>query len=232
MRMFYYNKGLASQTAIAMTIMKMGSEKVTWSKNITMKEIASKVQKAPTQKKVLAYNGKPFAISQFTTLPNGDMLFSGQLTGHFNITLGNPANAYTDLFCFHLDAQGNLKAQYGYTPLSIKDKLNKMFPIYQQFIPASDGKSIVWVVLENKTWQGYDGFFDAYHGIKSYMPTYYPNVVKIDAAKATLTSMETLGQGKYKLNRKCPYIYSADAHTLSFLGSDGKGKVWLGKYQF
>ncbi|MBX7205299.1 MAG: hypothetical protein K1X81_07725 [Bacteroidia bacterium] len=231
LRMTKYNKHVEDENMLAMVVMSMKKGGVEWQREVAVKEMESKLKKAPEQKKAPVYNGKAFKIQQFDVMPNGDMLVAGQLTGRVSMGLGNPMKSYKQLICFHFAKDGNLKAQYGYEPESIDDKQNVIYPIIQQFIPSADGKTAYWMVLENISVKGYESFMDAYNGSVSYYPVYYPSIIKINIENATISNMEELGKRKYRLNRKLTYIYQKESKSIVFVGRDEDNKtLWLCKY--
>lgn len=232
LRMNYYNKNIEKEDMSTMFVANINNGSVAWMKEILVKEFKNKLKKAPNQKKAPQYDGKAFKIFKLDVLDNADMLVSGQIVGRMSLGLANPHKAYRDLICFHFDANGNVKAQYGYTPESLGDKLNTLYPIYQMFLPTSDNNTVAWVFLENRTENGYDSFSDAFNEVKSYYPVYYPNIMKIDVNQASINNSVMLGNGDFRLNKRFPFIYSAEKKCISFLGRDEKNKnIWLCNYK-
>lgn len=230
-RMFKYNRGVEKEKMVAMVVMSMKQGGVEWLRDIPVKDMEAKLKKAPEQKKAPLYNGKGFKIQKFHVLGNGDMLISGQLSGRALVN-GLLSKTYKELICFHLDKEGNLKAQYGYQPESIDDKENTIFPIIQMFMPSPDGKTVHWVVLENKSEKGYADFWAAYNGVKSLYPVYYPSVIRINPESASISNLEELGKRKYRLNRYHNFLYSEQNKTLTFIGRDKDNKnLWLCNYK-
>lgn len=231
LRMSKYNRNLEGNKMVAMVVMNMKQGGVEWTRDIPVKDIEAKLKKAPEQKKAPVYNGKSFKIQEFVVAPNGDLLVSGQLTGT-SLVAGNFAKTYKELICFHFDKTGELKAQYGYEPESIDDKNNTIFQIQQDFIAAADGKNVYWVVLENKSEKGYADFWDAYNGVQTFYPVYYPSIVKINTETASISNMEELGKRKYRLNKDFTYFLSKKTNTLTFVGRDKDNKnLWLCNYK-
>jgi hypothetical protein len=231
-RMFKYNKHAENEKMQAMVVMNMKKGGIEWMRDIPVKNMEAMLKKAPEQKKAPVYNGKAFKIQQFEIIPNGDMLVSGQLKSWISLGLGNPMKAYKELICFHFDKDGNLKAQYGYEPESIDDKQNVIYPIQQAFIPSADGNTINWVILENKTEKGYESFMDAFNGNSSLYPVYYPSVIKINSAAASISNLEELGKRNFRLNRRYTYHYSKANNSLTFIGRDkGNKNLWLCNYK-
>lgn len=231
LRMFKYYKNLENADPLGMAVMKISGGKMVYLKDFPISSLEKVAKKAPTQKKVLVYDGRPLDINQFNVLDNGDFLVSGQSVGRISIALGEGAKSYKKLYCFHFDKNGDLRAQYGLEPESIDDKFNTLFPIQQQFILSADGKSIYWLILENISAEGYESFSDAYNGNKTWYARYFPSMIVINAASAELTSYEMLGNRMYYLNKNFPYIYSNDTKTITFVGRDQKNKnIWVGKY--
>jgi len=230
-RMFKYNKAIENEEMVAMVCMKIAGSKIEWQKDYPIKEMEKFVQKALNQKKAIVYDGRALAIQKFKVLSNGDMLVSGQISGRVSMGLGNSSKSYKKLICFHFDKSGNIRAQYGVEPESINDKQNTIFPMVQDFILSSDGNTIYWMVLENESQQGYDGFVDAYNGTKSWWARYYPSMIQIDASKATLKDLEELGSRQYYLNKRTPYVFSPENKNILFIGRDVKNKtLWLCRY--
>jgi hypothetical protein len=230
--MAYYNKAMDGEDMIAMMCMKISNGKIEWQKEYPIKEMEKFAQKAPNQKKPIVYDGRSLDIQKFKILSNGDMLVSGQTCGRVSLGLGNGFKAYKKLICFHLDKSGNMRAQYGAAPESLGEKENTIFPMKQDFILSADGNTIYWMVLENESQEGYDGFSDAMNGRKTWWARYYPSMVKIDATKATLSNIEELGSRKYYLNKRTPFVYSPENKNILFVGRDLKNKtLWLCRYQ-
>jgi len=230
-RMFKYNKAIENEEMVAMVCMKIAGGKIEWQKEYPIKEMENFAQKAPNQKKPIIYDGKALAIQKFKVLSNGDMLVSGQTSGRVSMGLGNSFKSYKKLICFHFDKSGNIRAQYGLEPESINEKKNTIFPMIQDFILSSNGITIYWMVLENESQQGYDGFVDAYNGEKTWWARYYPSMIQIDASKATIKNLEELGSRNYYLNKRIPYIYSPENKSILFIGRDLKNKtLWMCKY--
>src|SRR6266850_1188092 len=174
-------------------VVKVTKGKVAYATTNEVKVYKTKLRTSPAQKsKVPPYDGKNFLIADTYTASNGDMLITGQKTD-------NEAKGfmYEDIICLQYDKDGNLKAQFGFDNLN-DDNKSTVFRVSQTFIPSPSDKNAVYLeLLEVKGTSGYDGFWDAYNGVKTYHPKYYPRIMKFDIGASTITKTEILGEGKY-----------------------------------
>lgn len=210
------------------SILKVKDGKMEWIKNTSIEDIAKSVKTPPKQKKATSYTGKRFYIEYFNVSDNGDLFLSGQLLGRVKIG-ENSVKAYKQVICLQIGSTGEVKAQYGIQSPTILEKLNTLFPIYQEFISA-DNSTLYWNLMEVKTTEGYEGFFDAYYGRSTFYPNYYPSMVKINTTTNQIVDYQIIGNRKYLLNKTVPFIYNKDEKTIIYIGSDKKKKLWLAKY--
>ncbi len=221
------------------SVMKVSGGKVDWITNNSIKEMEKLIQTPPKQKKAPAYTGNRFKVQNFVTMPNGDILISGQLLGRVKISSYNnwtnsvtsySVKAYKDVVCMQLNADGKVKAQFGVHPASVSDKMNTTFPILENFYIGKDGQSIYWNLLETKVVKGYASFWDAYGGSPKLYPNYYPSMLKMNLSNSSITEYNVFGSRKFLLNKSTPYIYNEADKSIVYIGSDKKNKLWLVKY--
>ena len=221
------------------TVLKVNNGKVDWIKNNSIKDMEKLIQTPPKQKKAPAYTGNRFKVQNFVTMPNGDILISGQLLGRVKIKSYNnftntvtsyAVKAYKDVVCLQLSSDGKVKAQYGVHPESVADKMNTTYPILENFYVGKDGQSIYWNLLETKVTKGYASFWDAYSGSPKLYPNYYPSMLKMNLSNSSITEYNVFGNRKFLLNKSTPYIYNHADKSIIYIGSDKKNKLWLVKY--
>ncbi len=210
-------------------LLKLSGSKLMFSSTTPVSEFKSKFVTAPGDKGATPYNGSKFSIEQFSVTPAGDYLIAGQLSGSVNLGLGNPQKTYEDIVCFHLDANGKLKAQYGIGKVN-NDKKSEIFSMLQHFYPSADGMKIYWELFEVKGVKGYESFLDAYEGNATFYPLFFPRMVTIDLSSTKLGAVQALGQNKYFLRRDFISLYDKDEKSISYLGHDEDfKKLWIGK---
>ncbi len=221
------------------SVVKVNHGKMEWIKNNSIKEMENLIQTPPKQKKAPAYTGNRFKVQNFVTMPNGDILISGQLLGKVKIKTYNnftattttfAVKAYKDVVCLHLSSDGKVKAQYGVHPASVSEKMNTTFPILENFYVGKDGQTIYWNLLETKVVKGYSSFWDAYTGTAKLYPNYYPSMLKMNLSNSTISEYNVFGSRKFLLNKSTPYLYDAAEKSIIYIGSDKKNKLWLVKY--
>jgi hypothetical protein len=197
-----------------------------------IKNFKDKVVTPPSQKKAHTYEGKRFAIEEFKALPDGGYLVAGQLLDK-DVVKGVQVVKYLDIVGFLFDAKGGLKAQFAIEKMN-DDTKSEIWPSDQNFYISSDGKTAYWEILEVKGAKGYESFWDAYNGNKTYTYHYFPRIAKIGLASPSLTEFEVLGsKGKYLMYKEHATLTSDDKKTRYYLGHDEDyEKVWIGKYSF
>ena len=195
-------------------------------------EFKSKFRTSPTDKGADPYKGKKFSVQQFLITPNGEFLIAGQLNSKTSLGMGNPVKTYEDIVCFHFDKAGQLKAQYGVEKMN-NDKKSEIFPMRQSFVTSKDGSSLYWVILEVKGFKGYANFFDAYNGVATYHPRFFPRIAKLDLQNASVGSFAVLGKEKFYMTRNFEPISNPQENSMVFIGSDEDfKKLWVNKYIF
>ncbi|MEI7596065.1 MAG: hypothetical protein WCK02_09985 [Bacteroidota bacterium] len=210
-------------------ILKLKDNKMEWIKSNLMADITKAMKTPQGQKKSVPYSGNRLQIQYFNLLNNGDIFISGQLKG--KVKLGESMkDAYKNVISLQFNPNGEIKAQYSISTLSIADKLNTIFEMPQNFIFSADGQTLYWNLLETKTIKGYANFFDAYNGAPTFYPNYYPSMVKINLTSNNIEEYNVFGSRKYLLNKNSPYIYNEKEKTIYYIGSDKGSKLWLGKY--
>lgn len=210
-------------------LLKFKGDQLVFASKTPVSEFKSKFKTAPSDKGASVYKGKNFFIEDFYVTNTEDYLITGQLKSSVNLGIGNPADSYEDIVCFHFDKNGNLKAQYGIGKVN-NDKKSEIFKMVQNFHPSADGKSLYWEILEVKGTKGYESFMDAYYNSESFYPLYFPRIVKIDLANSTLGPIKSLGSGKYFLKRDFPSIMDSKEKSITYFGLDEDWeKLWIGK---
>ncbi len=194
-----------------------------------------KLKAAPGEKHPDAYEGRKFAVENFTVTPQGEYLIAGQLTGKVKTGSSKAiviSKSYEDLVCLHFDKDGHLKAQYASNKMNT-DKKSEIFSMNQSFVPSQDGKSLYWVILEVKGTKGYADFFDAYNDLPTFYARYFPRIAKLDPTTTTLGAFKVLGDEDYYISNSVSPITDAAEHSITYIGSDeDRKKVWLAKYIF
>ena len=220
-----WNKA-ASEEMDNLHLLKFSGNKMIFATTAPVSEFKAKKQVAQGEKSGKVYNGKKFTVQNFEVTPNNEFLVTGQIT--FWQLVGKVAmKSYGDIICFHFDSQGKLKAQYAVDKL-YEDRLSETSSMPQKFFVTSDGKSAYWEIIEFKMEKNFAGKLTEH---------YFPRIVKIDLAKATL------GEFKYPGNKKY-YIYNGDdgsitmyfdenTATRTYVGIGIKDEtVWVSKVTF
>lgn len=200
-------------------LLKFSNNALAFASTTPLTDFKAKFKPAAGEKGARAYNGKRFSISNFYVTPSGEYLAAGQLIddGNFN-----------DLICFHFDAKGILKAQYGVNKQNT-DKKSEVFRTIQNFYVTSDN-NICWELLEVKGVKGYESFLDAYNNNATFYPLYYPRVAKIDMNATTVSAFKSMGDGKYFLHRDFLPAYDSKEKSVTYFGHDEDyKKLWVGK---
>jgi hypothetical protein len=144
----------------------------------------------------------------------------------------NTVKTYEDIVCLHFNKAGQLKAQYGVEKMNT-DKKSEIFPVVQRFVPAKDGKSMYWMIMEVKGFKGYADFMDAYNGNATYYPRFFPRIAKLDVQNSTVNKFTVLGDENYYVSKSFEPIQNKEENSIVFVGSDEDSrKLWLSKYTF
>ncbi|NEN24926.1 hypothetical protein G3O08_15605 [Cryomorpha ignava] len=204
-------------------LLKFTGNELAMASTTPTKAFKEKFKTVKGDKGASVYKGKKFNVTKFHVTPDEEYFVAGQLVGMEAI-----GKVYYDLICFHLDKQGNLRAQYG-LGRSSEDKKSEIFKVPQNFYPGENG-TIYWEVLDAKGIKGYDSFADAYNGVPTFYPQYFPRIVAINLKDAEMTSLHQLGGGKYFLNQKFTGIYNKEKRCITYIGRDLKYKnLWVGQ---
>jgi hypothetical protein len=220
-----YNRA-ASEEMDNLHLLKFSGNKMVFATTQAVSEFKAKKQIAQGEKSGKVYNGKKFTVQNFEVTPNNEFLVTGQIT--FWQLVGKVSmKSYGDIICFHFDSQGKLKAQYAVDKL-YEDRASETSNMPQKFFVTSDGKSAYWEIIEFKMEKDFFGNLTEH---------FFPRIVKIDLAKATL------GEFKYPGNKKY-YIYTGDdgsitmyfdpnTATRTYVGIGIKDKdIWVSKVAF
>ncbi len=129
------------------------------------------------------------------------------------------------------DAKGELRAQYAVEKMN-DDTKSEIWQSKQAFHVSEDGKTAYWEIYEVKGSKGYDSFYDAYVGTKTYRSHFFPRIAKIDLATAAVTDFEVLGnKQKFLMYNSISAIKTGN--TMYYIGHDEDyEKLWIGKYNF
>ena len=210
-------------------ILKFSDNKLAFASTTPVADFKSKFRPAVGDKGATPYKGRRFFVESFVVTANEDYLIAGQLMGSVSMGTGNKVDSYEDVVCFHFDKTGALKAQYGLGKLN-NDKKSEIFDMMQNFYLSPDGKSAYWEVMEVKGIKGYEGFLEAYYGVPSFYPLYYPRLGKIDLTNSTVGAFKTMGDGKYFLKRNFIRQQDATENSVTYFGHDDDFKsLWVGK---
>lgn len=210
-------------------LLKFSGSQLAFASQTPISEFKSKYITAKDDKGASPYKGSKFFIENFTVTASEDYLVAGQLTSTVSMGIGNAVDSYEDIVCFHFDKTGNLKAQYGIGKMNT-DKKSEIFYMTQRFFPSSDGKSMFWELMEVKGTKGYESFTDAYNGVPTFYPLYFPRLVKIDLEKTSLGAVSVMGGEKYFLRRDFTSKFDKTENSITYIGHDDDWKkLWIGK---
>jgi hypothetical protein len=216
----------------AFHLLKFTGDKLDFVSTAAISDFKAKFKTAPGDKGAEPYKGSKLTVQQFVITPAGEYLITGQLNDNTSLGLGNPVKTYEDIVCLHFDKAGQLKAQYGVGKMN-NDKKSEIFPVQQSFVPSKDGKSLYWVIMEVKGFQGYEGFIDAFNGNKTYYPRYFPRIAKLDVQSTSLGAFTVLGNEKFYTTKSFLPITGKADNSITYVGSDEDyKKLWLSKYVF
>lgn len=192
-------------------------------------DFKSKFKTAPGDKDASVYKGKKFLIENFFVTKSEEFLVTGQISSTVMMGLENKETSYEDIICFHFDKSGNLKAQYGIGKMN-DDKKSMIFPMYQNFYPSPDGKSVYLELMEVKGMKGYSSFIDAYNGDATFSAHYFPRITKIDLDNTSLSPIKVLGSEKYFLNDDFTSQFDEKENSIFYVGMDKDYEnLWVGK---
>jgi hypothetical protein len=235
-QMYKYNKA-ANEQMDNFHVLKISGGKLDFATTSAISGIKAKVKAPPSEKGETAYKGKKFSIAKFEVTPSNEYLIAGQLTSRVNIgSIKEPnyVTAYGDIVCLHLDANGNIKAQYAVDKIfEAKKSVTWEMPMNFYFTP--DGKSVYWEIYEVKGFKdnSYWAAVNSWYGVNSYFPRYYPRVTKIDLVNLTIGDFKVLGMSKYFLYPNHAGSYIPEAGGNIYIGKNNdESSLWLGKVKF
>jgi len=213
-------------------LLKFTGDKLDFASTAAISDFKARFKTAPGDKGADPYKGRKLCVEEFTVTPDGEYLIAGQLNGKQKMGSSNTVKTYEDIVCLHFDKAGQLKAQYGVEKMN-RDKKSEIFPVTQAFMPAKDGKSLYWVIMEVKGFKGYASFIDAYEGSATYHPRFFPRIAKLDAGATSLGSFAVLGDEQYYVSKSFRPLMNAADNSIVFIGSDEDyKKLWLSRYVF
>jgi len=213
-------------------MLKFTASQLSFASTTPISEFKSKFKTAPADKRADPYKGKNFQVNSFYVTADEEYLVAGQLMSKVNLGAGNPVKSYEDIICFYFDKTGQLKTQFGTEKMNTEKK-SEIYAVKQKFQASKDGKSIYWVILEPKGFKGYDGFLDAYNGVKTYYERYFPRITKLDLQSNTISNFTVLGNEKFYVSNSFSEMIDATEHSVTFIGNDDDyEKLWLAKYVF
>jgi hypothetical protein len=214
--------------------LKFSGNKMVFATTAPIDGIKSKKKIAPGEKSGKLYTGKKFGITNFEVTPANEYLITGQITGRVNIgDLKNPnfVTSYGDVVCLQFDESGNVKAQYAVDKL-FEDKKSEIFYMPQRFFVSGDGKYAYWEIMEVKGFSGYDSYWDAVDGRKTFRPKYFPRITRIDLQTATLSEFKIPGQKKFFTYTDGRY-FDAASLTATYVGRDDDAEnLWVSTVTF
>jgi len=202
---------------------KITGQELAWITNTNLEEFKSVLKGPPSQKKVPQYTGKKFVIGEFFITSSGDILINGQ-----NTKSTADGVEYKDIFAFHFNSSGKLKAQYG-VDIKETNKYAKSMPTQSLFRETQDGNSVAWIVTEvagvKAKWGG-----------KSPRALNYARISEIGLADAAINDFQSLGyskEGKYYLENSFPILPTIiGGDRLTFFGSNKSGsEIWFGRVE-
>lgn len=218
-------------------VMKISGGKLDFATTTSIDGIKSKVKAPPSEKGETAYKGKKFSITKFEVTPSNEYLIAGQLLSRVNMgTIKDPIflKAYGDIVCIHLDAKGNVKAQYAVDKIfEAKKSVTWEMPMNFYFTP--DGKSVYWEIYEVKGFKdnSYWAAVNSWYGVNSYFPRYYPRITKINLSDVTIEDFKVLGNSKYFLYPGQNGFYLPGSGGNLYIGKNNdESSLWLGKAVF
>jgi hypothetical protein len=210
-------------------ILRFSGNQNDFSTNTPIADFKSKFKTAPGDKDASVYKGKKFLIENFFVTKSNEFLVTGQISSTVMMGLENKETSYEDIVCFHFDKNGNLKTQYGIGKMN-DDKKSMLFPMYQNFYPSPDGKSVYLELMEVKGMKGYTSFIDAYDGNTTFSAHYFPRITKIDLENTSLSPFKVLGNGNYFLNEDNSSQYDEKENSILYVGMDKDYEnLWVGK---
>lgn len=213
-------------------MLKFTGNQLNFASTTPVSDFKSKFKTAPDDRKADPYKGKNFQVNSFYVTSDEEYLVAGQLMSKVNMGAGNPVKSYEDIICFYFDKEGQLKTQFGTQKMNTEKK-SEIYPVKQTFMPSKDGKSIYWTILEPNGFKGYDGFLNAYNGVKTYYERYFPRIAKLDLQNNAIGNFAVLGNEKFYVSNSALQMMDAKEHSVTFIGNDEDyEKLWLAKYIF
>jgi len=213
-------------------MLKFTGNQFNFASTTPISDFKSKFKTAPADKKADPYKGKNFQVNAFYVTANEEYLVAGQLMSKVNLGAGNPVKSYEDIICFYFDKEGQLKTQFGTEKMNTEKK-SEIYAVKQSFIPSKDGKAVYWTILEPKGFKGYDGFLNAYYGVKTYYERYFPRISRLDLQNNTIGDFAVLGNEKFYVSSAATAMINTAENSLTFIGNDEDyEKLWLARYIF
>ncbi len=210
----HYNLMLNTQKFATIQLIRINGDKVDFLTETNLETINSLTKTPANQKKTPEYKGKRFAIQKYAVAGKGDLIVVGQ---NFDNTSAGPD--YKEILGFHFDPSGNMKALYGINPME-SNNYSKLLGAQQELIESSDGKKLIWIMMEI---EGIAAWNDK--------PLFYPSVSSIDLESGDIGNFENvgkMGKDQYYLDQKFPMLPTDHGEHLVFFGSDKKGaEIWF-----
>lgn len=189
-------------------VMKIKDGKVEYITSTGMDEFASKLKIPANMKKVDSYVGKKFEVGPLTMASNGDVFISGQ---------EKDDKGYGNINLFQFDAQGKLRAQYGYKLQETSKEALSKTTVHIEF-ENFDSKYMNWLVYEM-------------NGSTDSKLLLYPRMAKIDLEKAEVSEFSQYGFEKkeaYYVDNENPIVLIEEGKKVVFFGADKKDKtLWF-----
>lgn len=211
--------------------LKIKDGELSWIKSTPIESFKSKLKTPPAQKGGYSYSGKRFRVTGFHPTPDEGFVITGQV--RVPVFKPEPNHMqFRDLVCLRIDKNGEVMSQYSYKPASLSDKKSLIYPIPQTMYSGTDKNHLYWINYEVKVVKGYSSFYDAYNGIATIYPNYYPAIGKINLSENSIGNFEVMGDRKFVLNKHNSMVTIPDENAVVFVGEDRKGKIMLAKYKF
>ena len=215
-------------------VFKITGGKLDFATTSSVDGIKSKV-KSPPSEKGTPYKGKRFSIYKFEVTPSNEYLIAGQLTDRITTKAATSSQvgmrgwSYGDIVCLHLDAKGNLKAQYAVDKIW-EGKKSSLWEMPQNFYFAADGKSVYWEIFEIKG----DRDYNAWTGWSDYVQSQmYPRITKINLETTTISDFKTFGNRKYFVYQSFPSKFLPEQNCILYFGkNEDESVLWVGKAAF
>lgn len=189
-------------------LMKVKDGKMEYLTSTGMDEFASKLKIPANMKKVDSYVGKKFEVGPLTMAGNGDVFISGQ---------EKDDKGYGNINLFQFDAQGKLKAQFGYKLQETGKEAVASSTTHIEF-ENFDNKTMNWLVFEM-------------NGSTDSKLLLYPRLAKINLETSDVSEFTQYGVDRkdaFYVDNTRPIVLINEGKKAVFFGADKKDKnLWF-----